>query len=140
MGRDRGGVTPLWLSHHWPEDYDRCAVVAGRHVCRRCLWMYPIALVVLVAGATGARAPDAVEVVGYAVLCLPAAVDFVLEHLGRVLPSPRRMVAVTIPLGVGLGLGFTRYVHAPADPWFWSITLAYGAATAAAWLTGRRWR
>ena len=40
--------TPMWLSHHWPSDYDRCAVVAGRHVCRRCLVLYPLALVAAV--------------------------------------------------------------------------------------------
>lgn len=28
--------TPLWLSHHWPGEYDRCAMVARRHICRRC--------------------------------------------------------------------------------------------------------
>ena len=38
--------TPMWLSHHWPPDYDRCAVVAGLHVCRRCLVLYPLARVV----------------------------------------------------------------------------------------------
>ena len=29
--------TPLWLSHHHPEAYDRCAVVAGRHVVDEAL-------------------------------------------------------------------------------------------------------
>ena len=37
--------TPMYLSHHWPSDYDRCAVVGGMHICRRCLVLYPVALV-----------------------------------------------------------------------------------------------
>ncbi|MCD9622984.1 hypothetical protein [Rhabdothermincola salaria] len=133
-------MTPLWLSHHWPDDYERCTLVGGRHVCRRCLWMYPLAFGVLVVGVLGVRLPPTVEIAGYAVATLPALVDFVLEHLGWSRPSPRRMVIVSVPLGVGLGLGFTRYVHAPGDPWFWAITVAYAGVAGAAWLTGRRWR
>jgi len=132
-------VTPLWLSHHWPDDYERCAVVRGRHVCRRCLWMYPVAFAVLAAGVLGPRLPAPVEIAGYALAALPALVDFVLEHLGRVRQSARRMVIVSVPLGVGLGLGFTRYVHAPGDPWFWAVTVGYGAVAVTAWSTGRRW-
>jgi hypothetical protein len=139
MSRPEEEVTPLWLSHHWPDDYERCTLVRGRHVCRRCSWMYPIAFVVLAAGVLGARPPAPLEIVGYAVLTLPALVDFVLEHLGRLGPSARRMVAVSVPLGVGLGLGFTRYVHAPGDLWFWLITVTYAAVAGGAWLTGRRW-
>ncbi|HET6663331.1 MAG TPA: hypothetical protein VFG94_03700, partial [Acidimicrobiales bacterium] len=37
--------TPLSLSHHWPDEYDRCVTVGGRKVCRRCLVLYPTALV-----------------------------------------------------------------------------------------------
>lgn len=140
MSRAPEDVTPLWLSHHWPGDYDRCAVVAGRHVCRRCLVLYPITFVVLAAAVLGARLPSGLELAGYAVLPLPALVDFVLEHLGLVRPAPRRLVVVTVPLGVGLGLGFARYVHAPGDPWFWLITFGYLTVAGAAWATGRRWR
>ena len=43
----------MWLAHHWPEHYDRCAVVAGRHVCRRCLVLYPPTLAVAFATLGG---------------------------------------------------------------------------------------
>ena len=33
--------SPLWLTHHHDDQLDRCAVVAGHHVCRRCLWFWP---------------------------------------------------------------------------------------------------
>jgi hypothetical protein len=131
-------VTPLWLSHHWPDDYDRCVVVAGRHVCRRCLVLYPLAIAVMVSSVAGARLPGGVEVAAMALLPLAAVIDFVVEHLGRSRPSPRRLVAVTVPLGVGLGLGFGRYVQSPGDPWFWAVVVGYGVVAVAAWATGRR--
>lgn len=132
-------VSPLWLSHHWPHDYDRCVVVGSRHVCRRCLVTYPLAFAVLVLGVAGLRAPAGWELAGYALLPLPALAEFVVEHLGHTRHSPRRLVAVSIPLGIGLGLGFTRYVHDPTDPWFWAITVIDAGVAFAAWLTGRRW-
>ena len=50
--------TPMWLSHHWPSGYDRCTVIAGRHVCRRCLVLYPVALVAgVAAGLVGLVVP-----------------------------------------------------------------------------------
>jgi hypothetical protein len=136
--RDPEEVTPLWLSHHWPEDYGRCAVVGGRHVCRRCLVLYPVAIVVMAASLAGARLPGPAEVVAMAVLPLPALVDFALEHLGRTPPSSRRLVAVTVPLGVGLGIAFGRYLRAPGDPWFWGVVVLYLGLALATWLTGRR--
>ena len=32
----------FWLSHHHPDEYDRCYAVAGVHVCARCLGTYPV--------------------------------------------------------------------------------------------------
>ena len=46
--------TPLWLSHHHPEQYDRCVVLGGRHLCRRCIVLYPTAIVAgIILGITG---------------------------------------------------------------------------------------
>jgi hypothetical protein len=136
--REPEDVTPLWLSHHWPDDYGRCVVVGGRHVCRRCLVLYPIALVVVVASLAGLRLPGPAEVVAMALLPLPALLDFAVEHLGRSEPSARRLVVVTVPLGVGLGIALGRYLEAPGDLWFWGVVVAYLAVALATWLTGRR--
>ena len=54
--------TPMMLSHHFPEDYDRCAVVAGFHVCRRCLVLYPVALVTGVVISLGSWWPDSLRI------------------------------------------------------------------------------
>ena len=53
--------TPMCLSHHWPTGYDRCAVIGGLHVCRRCLVLYPVALVAGVAISLGSWWPDGLD-------------------------------------------------------------------------------
>src|SRR3954447_13756943 len=95
-------ITPMWLAHHYPEDYDRCLRVGRRHVCRRCAVLYPIAFVTLVATA-GWHPPEGVDLVLVALLPLPALAEFVLEHVGVVHYAPARLVALTVPLGLGLG-------------------------------------
>ena len=73
VGR-RQGLTPLWLSHHDPGAYDRCVVVAGRHVCRRCLVLYPLAFVVLVV-AQGSGWSGPTEALALVALPLPAVLS-----------------------------------------------------------------
>lgn len=131
-------MTPLWLSHHWPEDYDRCVRIGRSHVCRRCILLYPIAFVVLGASLVGASLPQEIGVAALVLLPLPALVDFVAEQLQLVDPSPPRLVAVTIPLGIALGAGFARYVESPGDRWFWGVILVYGLLAGLALLWGRR--
>ena len=58
---ERGEHTPLWLSHHWPHDFDRCVDVRGYKVCRRCAVLYPLGLLsALVLGAVGSW-PEAMD-------------------------------------------------------------------------------
>ena len=123
--------TPLWLSHHAPVQYDRCTVIGRRHVCRRCLFLYPIALAFAVVSCAGLRPASAVELLVLALLPLPAVIDWWLEHLGRSTYEPRRQILVTIPAGVALGVGFGRYLRHPADPAFWAMVLVYGGSCAA---------
>jgi uncharacterized membrane protein len=131
-------VTPLWLSHHWPEDYDRCVVVAGRHLCRRCIVLYPIAFAVTALSLAGLRVSTTAEVAILVLLPLPSLIDYVLEHLGLVQPSARRLVVVTVPLGLALGVGFGRYLESPADLWCWVVAGAYSLTALLAFLTMRR--
>ena len=114
----------MWLSHHDPSGYDRCVLVAGRHVCRRCLVLYPLAFVVLIAAqATGWSGPS--EALALVVLPLPAVAEFVLEHRGVLRYNPGRQILVTIPLAVALGAGFDRYLDRPGDVLFWSVVVGY---------------
>lgn len=133
-------MTALWLSHHWPDDYDRCVVVGRRHVCRRCLVLYPVAGVVMVAALAGGWGSG--DLAGWllVLLPLPAVADLCLEHLGVVEPSPPRLVAVTVPLAVGLGAGFARYVESPGDALFWGVVVAYTAVCLVAVAIGWRRR
>ena len=131
-------ITPLWLAHHYPEDYDRCVRIGRSHVCRRCLALYPVAFVVMVATA-GWQPPTPVDVVIVALLPLPGVVEFVAEHLGAVRYSPRRQVALTVPLAVGLGRGLARYLEDRTDPLFWSVVVVYALVCGlAAWYRWRR--
>jgi hypothetical protein len=116
----------LWLSHHDPAGYDRCVVLAGRQVCRRCLVLYPLTLVVLVA-AQGLNWSGSAEALALVVLPLPGVVEFILEHRGVIRYSPERQMAVTVPLAIALGAGFDRYFDRHTDPLFWGTVVAYTA-------------
>ncbi|MEJ5256319.1 MAG: hypothetical protein WHS89_13320 [Acidimicrobiales bacterium] len=133
-----GPVTPLWLAHHYPEDYDRCVAIGSRHVCRRCLVLYPLAFAVMTLGLAGVHWPAALDPLLLWLTPLPAVVEFILEHVGALAHRPRRQVLLTIPLAIGLGRGFTRYLADPTDLLFWSVVGAYGGlCVAAAFLGGR---
>lgn len=130
--------TPMWLSHHWPSGYDRCALVSGRHVCRRCLFMYPVAAVAAVLGAMGVGWPDRFDLWALWLLPLPAVVDFVVDNLGRSRYSATRQAALSAVGAVAAGVGYRRYLESPGDWRVWSVVLAYGAICLAAALMGNR--
>lgn len=136
--RTRVSVTPLWLAHHYPDDYERCVRMGDRHVCRRCLVLYPIAVLVAVLGVAGLALADPWSAIALVALPLPAVAEVLYEQLGRRPYSARRQVAATIPLGLGLGVGFARYLDDHTDPLFWAVAITYTAVCfgAIAW----RWR
>jgi hypothetical protein len=137
------GATPtiraVWLSHHQPGQLDRCVIIGGRHVCRRCLVLWPLTLVAFALALAGARWPRSADDLLLVVLPLPAVAEFVLEHAGRWPYRPGVQVAVSVPLAAALGAGFDRYVHRPGDTLWWSVVVVYGAVCAgAAVLANRR--
>lgn len=91
-------------------------VIGGRAVCRRCVVLYPIALVVLAVVLAGLDIPTWVMFV----LPLPAVVEFIGETVG--LPYvPNRQVALTAIAAPALGMGFGRAFENPADGALWSM-------------------
>ena len=117
----------MWLSHHWPEEYDRCTVVRGRHVCRRCLVLYPIAVAVLIASFAGMQPwPERLDVWFIWLLCIPATLEFLAEKLANVDYNPTRQIVVTALTALALGRGLAYELD---DRWswlFWGPVLVYG--------------
>ena len=116
----------LWLSHHWPDEYERCAVVGGRHVCRRCLVLYPIALVVMALSLAGfAPWPEAYDVGFIWLLCVPATLDFMAEKLLGVDYSARRQIVVTALVALAFGRGLAHEIDDRWSWYFWGPVLAF---------------
>lgn len=122
MARRRidGWITPLWLSHHYPENYDRCVRVGRKHICRRCIVLYPLAAAVMVAAVVADTSPGLLTI-ALVVLPLPAVVEWTLEHRGRIPYIPRLHLVLSAILGVGLGAGFARTAANRFDPVFWGV-------------------
>ena len=110
----RPARTSRWLAHHGPDHLERCTVVAGRHVCRRCLVLYPTALLTAVLAAVLAPGtPGTLAVALMWLLPVPAVVDWTLEHLGAVAWSPRRQVVVTLVAAPALGIALAAHADRP---------------------------
>lgn len=129
----------MWLAHHFPDQYDRCVLVGRRHVCRRCLVLYPLAFAVMFLSLGGLNWPGWLDGWLVGLLPAPAATELVAEQLGVLRYHPTRQVLVTIPLAVGLGRGFAIYVEDPTSRLFWGVVLGYGGVCFAA-VVWRQWR
>lgn len=125
-------VTPLWLSHHYPDQYERCVRIGHRHVCRRCLVLYPLAFAVMFLSLAGLTWPGSLDGVLLVLLPLPAAAELIAEQVGFARYQPTRQVLLTIPLAVALGRGFAIYVEDPTSLLFWGVVLGYGGVCIAA--------
>lgn len=128
---------PLWLSHHRPEHLDRCVVVAGWPVCRRCLVLYPLAFAVAGLSLAGLGWPEGLDPWLLVLLPLPAVVELCLEQARRIGYRPARQVALTVPAALALGRGFARYLEDPTDLLFWAVVVGYGGVCLA--FIGWRW-
>jgi hypothetical protein len=116
----------LLLSHHSPSQYDRCVRVGGRHVCRRCAVLYPLAFATMLASLLGWAWPASWDRSLLMLLPLPVTLELVLERFGAVRYRPWRQIALTVAAAPALGRGFARYLLHPADRLFWGMALLYG--------------
>lgn len=135
--------TTMFLSHHWPSGYDRCVVIRGRHVCRRCAVLYPVALLAAFAAAAGVTWPRTWDPWLFWLLPAPGVIDFVADVWGVVRHSPRRQVVVSAMLAVAYGKILWRYWQSPGDPLVWTVVLTQTgiclvASLSAGWLR-RAW-
>ena len=129
---------PLWLSHHHEDQTDRCALVAGRRVCRRCLWFWPAVAIWCAAALAGARWSESADPVLLVLLPVPVVAEWWLEHLGAVRYSPVRQVVLSLLAAPAVGVGLARYLESPGDRLFWSVVAAYAVVCAAPVVI--RWR
>ena len=137
---ERGEHTTLWLSHHWPHDFHRCIEVRGRMVCRRCAVLYPVGLLSAFVLSVVGSWPDAVDPWLVWLLPLTAFVELAGEQLGWLRPSPARLVAVTVPLAVGCGRLYVRYLDDQRDVVPFAVIFGYGLACIAVVLWSARRR
>ena len=135
MGRDRavGLETPMWLAHHHRSERHKCVTLAGRHVCRRCLVLYPLSVGFAVASVFGALAQGWDLWVMW-LAPIPLVVDWVAEHLGIWAHSPRRQVAVTALASWPFGIALARHAAHPFELHATAAIAVYGGICVGAWL------
>ena len=130
------GLRELVLAHHPPEAYERCVVIDGRHVCRRCSVLYPIAFTVLGLSLAGLHWSAALDRLLLLSLPLPVVLEFVLEQLGVIRYSARRQVALTAIAALALGQGFARYLAHGRDGVFWAMVAVHTGICLTAFAVG----
>lgn len=132
--------TPLWLSHHFPHEYDRCIRVGDRHLCRRCAVFYPVTFAVMFATLAGMRWPRAADPWLLWLLPVPVVTEWALEQLGLIGYSARRNTTLTLLCAPAVGVGLARYMTSSGDTLFWSVVACYAAICIIAVMLGWRVR
>jgi hypothetical protein len=127
----------LFLSHHPPEQYDRCIKIGRHHVCRRCAVLYPVAFVVAGLSLAGVAWPAAWDSNLLYLLPLPVTLEFVLERFGALRYHAGRQIVLTLLAAPALGRGFARYLLNPSDRLFWGMVALFGGACLFALLATR---
>lgn len=122
---DTAALRPVWLSHHYACDRDRCVRVGAVHVCRRCLAMFagffPALALLLSPWRDGLQAGDLGLVLAFAVV---AGLEFVQVVRGRERYSARRVLVLSPPVGAVLAWLGVSGVRDGLGP----VHLAFGAA------------
>ena len=129
----------MWLAHHWPAHYERCVVIAGRHVCRRCLALYPLTLVVAFAAVGGLLLwPRRFDPELIWLLSIPGTIEYVAEQLGVLRYRARRQFVATALTAIPLGRGMSYEFDHRWSWYFWGPLLVFGTIWFAATIIGRR--
>ncbi len=102
------------LSHHHPDEWNRCYTLGGFKVCARCLGVYPAALLMLVA-EFALRAPLVARFDAWmgTALVLPATVDWAVGRFRPGAGSNAQRTATGVLLGIGLGRSLYIHVQQP---------------------------
>ena len=116
---DEANRRALWRTHHHPDQYERCAVVFGRHVCRRCFTLYPVTFLFAALTLGGwSLWPKALDLWFIWLPCIPVTVDFVFDQLAVWKYSARRQFLTTLLVAPALGRGIG---HELDDSWAWEL-------------------
>ncbi len=97
---DTTPLGPLWLSHHYAADADRCIRVGRLHLCRRCAAMFAGFIPAVVFFALVSFEPEVGDIVLVGAMVSVAAYDFVEVVRGRMRYSPRRVLVVMPFVGI----------------------------------------
>lgn len=131
----------MWLAHHWPEHFERCAVVAGRRVCRRCLVLYPLTIAIAVAAVADVVLwPRRFDPALIWLLSIPGTLEYVAEQLGMLRYRARRQVIATALTAIPLGRGLSYEFESRWSWYFWGPLLVFGSIWFIATIVGRRTR
>jgi uncharacterized membrane protein len=100
----------FWLSHHPPDELDRCYRFGSAHVCARCLGTYPVMFAAIaVQLALGAPLDHPADLPGCVGLVLPATADWAW---GRFEPHRfSNLWRTGTGILLGLGLGRSLFIH-----------------------------
>ena len=106
--------SPMWLAHHHPDQYERCVTFGTLHVCRRCLVLYPLAVLCAVVVLL-TDPPPTLLIAAMWLLPAPVMAEWVGEHLGHLSHSPRRQVVLTALAAPALGAALAWHATSPFE-------------------------
>jgi len=128
----------MWLSHHWAEDHaERCVLIGQHPVCRRCLALYPLGLLVAVVSAAGHPPwPLSWDPAAIWILSIPATITFVGEVLGWLRYSAKWQTATTLVAAIAYGRALGYELVERWSPEFWEPIAVFGGLWFFAGLVG----